>query len=101
MPPVQGIFLLGLCLASLAACSTGPEELPLLFPEPEPPAPPPVREPPRGFLGDPTTLVFHRTDCPDAKAIDPARQEFWAFPWEALNAGYAPCKWCEPMRGWK
>jgi hypothetical protein len=88
-------------LLLLAACGSPPEDLPPIFPPAEAPRETVVREPPAGFLGDPATRIFHRVDCPEAAAIDPAHREFWAWPWQALDAGYAPCRACEPMRGFK
>ncbi len=38
---------------------------------------------------------------PDAKKAKPSIRQFYVTPFEALNAGYRPCKYCEPMSGWE
>ncbi len=88
-------------LALAAGCASDPAPLPALDLQPEPPAPRAVREPGGGFIGSPADRRFHRLDCPLAADIDPARRELWASPYEALDAGYSPCRRCEPMLGWR
>jgi hypothetical protein len=101
MRAVHGIPLFLLLALLPGACGTPAGDLPPVFPAPEPPTPQVVREPPSGFLGNPVDRIFHRTDCPRAQTIDPAKRQFWAWPWEALDAGYAPCRTCEPMHGFR
>jgi hypothetical protein len=99
--PVHGIPLFALALLFAGSCGSTTGDLPPVFPDPEPPPEHVVREPPSGFLGDPTDRFVHRVDCPRAASVDPAKRQFWAWPWEALDAGYAPCRLCEPMHGFR
>ena len=105
MLPVQRIPLILLLALTIAACgSTEDDEyLPLI-----PPHQPAVHDPegvepqlPSGFIANPEDKMFHRMDCPDAKQVKPSIRQFYVTPFDALNAGYAPCEYCEPMSGWK
>jgi hypothetical protein len=60
-------------------------------------------DPPRpsGYIADPEKRFFHRLDCPEAKKVQPSIRRFYLTPFDALNEGYAPCEYCEPMAGWK
>lgn len=101
MRKVRGILLLAVLLAGPACPTTAPGELPGLFPEPPPAGDGAVPSRPDGFVADPSTAIFHRLDCPRAAEIDPATRRFFVTPWEALNEGYAPCGYCEPLAGWR
>lgn len=102
MPRVHTFLALLLFAAGAVACqSDEPRYLPPVFPEKdaaEEAAPEPV---PRGYVGDTRTKVFHRRDCPEVEAIDPAIREYFALPYDALNADYYPCERCDPLAGWK
>ena len=56
---------------------------------------------PKGFVGDAGALKLHRADCPRVKDCEPADRVFFVTPWPALNEGYEPCDYCEPLKGWK
>jgi hypothetical protein len=101
MAAVRRFPVLTVAIALVAACAADRSPLPDLDLRYEPPAPRAPREPEGGFLGSPADRRFHRTDCPRTAEIDPARREFWASPYEALDAGYSPCPECEPMLGWR
>lgn len=102
MSRVHTILALLLFGAAIAACqSSEPRYLPPVFPEKDSrteTAPEPV---PRGYVGDTATKVFHRKNCPEVEKIDPAVREYFALPYDALNADYYPCERCDPLAGWK
>ncbi len=89
----------------MVACGSSPErdDLPPLFPTPEPPDDTGAVAPamPEGFLADPETRYFHRMDCPRAESIKPNLRQYYVSPYEALNEGYAPCEYCNPLNGWR
>jgi len=96
-------FLPALLLLALAGCSSSsPADLPVVFPhgggaadeEYEPPTP-------RGVVANPADMTFHRPDCPDCEKIEGRLKEFYATPYKALNEGYSPCDYCEPLAGWR
>ncbi len=105
MLPVRRIpLILLLSLLTVACGSTDDDKfLRLIVPE-KPPvqeldgAKPPL---PSGYIANPEDRMFHRMDCPDAKKVKPSIRQFFVTPFDALNAGYAPCEYCEPMSGWK
>ena len=105
MLPVQRIPLILLLVLLTAACgsSSDLDHLPLIAPEPPAVQDPEGVEPahPSGYIADPETKYFHRMDCPDAREVKPSIRQFFVTPFDALNAGYAPCEYCEPMSGWK
>jgi len=107
MVPVRGILVLLVPIALLAACSSGrtvemenrpamqlPEENPVDEGEREAPLP-------RGFVGDSDHVILHRADCPRVADCDPSDRVFFVTPWPALNEGYVPCEYCEPLEGWR
>ena len=48
------------------------------------------------YLAARTTGVFCRPSCPARKPL-PQNVEYFATPADALNAGYRPCKRCQPL----
>ena len=56
---------------------------------------------PRGCVGDPQTLTFHRVDCPHVEKVDRSTRKFYVTPFAALNDRYHPCDYCEPLSGWE
>ena len=100
MKAVHWILLTGLLLVAACASQT-PDTLPPVFPDQK--EPPEVVSPdaPRGFVADPKTMIFHRVDCPEAEKLDPRTREFFTSPYAALNDGYEPCTYCEPLKGWR
>jgi hypothetical protein len=104
MRSVRRILRFGLLLLFLAACGSSdvPEYLPPITPEKptqESPGVEPAR--PSGYIGDPGSRRFHRLDCPEAKEVKASIRQFYLTPFDALNEGYAPCEYCDPMSGWK
>ena len=49
-----------------------------------------------GYLGSSASNVFHFTWCDSAKSIDPARTVVFSSRLQAEDAGYRPCKVCQP-----
>ena len=105
MRTVQRIPLILLLLCCAAGCSSSNDAdyLPLVRPNRPPPEDPEDATPalPSGYIANPEDKNFHRLDCPDAKKAKPSIRQFYVTPFEALNAGYRPCKYCEPMSGWE
>ncbi len=71
-----------------------PDTLPAGSPEPV------TERPRRAYIGDVPNKVFHRDGCPDLKNVDLSKQRLLENPGEAADAGYRPCKTCEPFKGW-
>ena len=98
IPLVVFLFLLA------AACGSPdvPDYLPPIVPNRQPQDAPHV-EParPSGYIGDPVNKYFHRIDCPEAEEVKPSIRQFFLTPFDALNEGYAPCGYCDPMSGWR
>jgi hypothetical protein len=83
--------------------ATGPEASP---PAARPPRGPVVAEPPepavwmvpvrRAYVASKNSKVFHRADCPWAKAIAPKNLVTYNIREKALEDGKRPCKRCNP-----
>ena len=105
MRTVQQIPLILLLLVCAAGCSSSDEaeHLPLIIRDPPAAEDPAELVPalPSGYIANPEDKVFHRLDCPDAKKVKPSIRQFYVTPFDALNEGFRPCKYCEPMSGWK
>jgi len=56
---------------------------------------------PKGFVADAATRIIHRADCPKVNDAKPADRVFYVTPGPALNEGYEPCDYCEPLKGWQ
>ena len=96
------LILLLLCCATACSSSSDVEYFPPIAPDA-----PTVQEPegvdparPSGYIADPKNRYFHRLDCPYAKEVKPSIRQFYLTPYDALNEGYAPCDYCDPMSGW-
>jgi len=89
-------LILLLALLTVACGSTDNDEyLRLIVPEK-----PLIQEPegleapmPSGYIANPEDRMFHRMDCPAAKEVKPSIRQFFVTPFDALNAGYAPCEY--------
>jgi hypothetical protein len=105
MHSVQRIPVILLLVLLVAACGStqNEDDLPLIVPEPakvnESDLVPAAR--PSGYIADPVGMYFHRLDCPKAAEVKPSLRQFHANPYDALNEGFSPCEYCEPMAGWK
>jgi hypothetical protein len=48
------------------------------------------------YVGSKTSDKYHRPDCKSAKKIKPENRITFSDVWEAREAGYSPCKVCNP-----
>lgn len=51
---------------------------------------------PAGFVGNAASKVFHRPSCKLLLKTKPGEKVTFATRDEALKAGFAPCKLCQP-----
>jgi hypothetical protein len=94
--------ILGIALILVAACASDSRDtLPPVFPDQKEPPEVVAPEASRGVVASPSTRTFHRPDCPEAAKIDPRTREFFATPYAALDKGFEPCDYCEPLKGWQ
>jgi len=49
-----------------------------------------------GYVGNANSKKFHRADCSYAAKMKPANRVAFNTRDEAINAGYVPCKRCNP-----
>ena len=49
------------------------------------------------YVGSATSDKYHRADCSYAKKIKPENRIIFSDVWEAREAGYSPCKVCNPQ----
>ena len=48
------------------------------------------------YVGNSNTKKFHHADCSSVGKMNPANQVGFNTRDEAINAGYVPCKRCNP-----
>lgn len=48
------------------------------------------------YVGNAKTHKFHYTDCASASKMNPANRVNFNTREDAVNAGYVPCKRCNP-----
>ena len=48
------------------------------------------------YVGNANSGKFHYADCPSVEKMNPANKVFMNTRDEAINAGYIPCKRCNP-----
>ena len=48
------------------------------------------------YIGNANSKKFHYADCPSVEKMSPANKVFMNTREEAINAGYVPCKKCNP-----
>ncbi len=48
------------------------------------------------YIGNANSGKFHYADCPTVKKMNPANKVYLNTREEAINAGYVPCKRCNP-----
>jgi hypothetical protein len=54
--------------------------------------------PSQARIGVATTRMFHLPDCPSLKDVPTSEQIRFTSPFDAVDAGYTPCRSCNPMR---
>ncbi len=82
----------------LVGCAPAPGPEPDVLPEGSPE--PVVEAPRRSYIGDIGSKVFHREGCPEIEKVELSKQRLLETAGEAANDGFAPCKVCEPYKGW-
>jgi hypothetical protein len=92
IPTLVLVFVL-----ALAACSSTSLPDPVPPPADDDPAPAAVR---RLYIGDLSSKVFHRDGCPELEHLDLSKRKLLEHPGDAADEGFAPCKVCQPYRGW-
>lgn len=55
------------------------------------------KAPPKEFVGDATTHLFHLPDCPKLKDVPPANRVAFPTSQTALDFQYTPCPECKPL----
>ena len=48
------------------------------------------------YIGNANTKKFHYADCSSVNKMNPANRVDFTTREEAINAGYIPCKRCQP-----
>ena len=48
------------------------------------------------YIGNANSGKFHYADCPTVNKMNPANRVDFSTRDEAINAGYVPCKRCNP-----
>lgn len=61
-----------------------------------PSAPPASDESSASFIGNSSSLIFHKPDCSSAENMKDENKVTFASREEAISAGYTPCKRCSP-----
>ena len=54
--------------------------------------------PSQARIGVAATHMFHRPECPMLKDVPASEQMRFTSPFDAVDAGYTPCRSCNPMR---
>lgn len=74
-----------------------PLPTPSVSPPPSPtPTPSPTSTPGNNYVGNSNTKKFHKPSCSSVADISPEHKVYFSTREQAINAGYVPCKRCNP-----